>query len=469
MRAARLGTHRDFNDSGGVMRVSLLLAICLWAASCSAPPCGPSNCQGCCSDGLCHESAQTTCGSGGATCDACTASMVCMAGKCTTPATTGGGTGGGSVTGGGAGGGGGGGGGGGATGGGSGGGSTGGGGGGGGGAGRDGGLPDGGHTDGDPCTFGTGAMGSWCTNRCTNTQIDTDHCGSCMHPCTSGQICQQGACVARPCVEGTSCSPADGGLGGRCCAGACIPVTGDTHNCGYCNVACASGATCANGQCSSDCDAGTCEPGSTCTRLPSTPSACFPNTCTPTSQNDYCALTSGSVGVCCGAGCVDVKTDSANCGSCGRVCAGGTVCAAGTCQTPVSCSTGSVSSICTSDAGVGTCCHGACGQIDTLNDPANCGVCGAACPSNATCQNGNCRTDAGVITACGTCPSGTDCLSSSSPPPLFPRQLRGREPERSVRLGRRVGLLLWIELRRLQDLVRELRQLWTRLQRLRVL
>src|ERR1051326_8917501 len=55
---------------------------------------------------------------------------------------------------------------------------------------------------------------------------------------------------------------------------------------------------------------------------------------------------------CGGASCLDLKTDSNNCGSCGNVCAD-------------------------------KCCNGQC--IDTTSDNANCGACGSACMNGNSC------------------------------------------------------------------------------------
>jgi len=75
---------------------------------------------------------------------------------------------------------------------------------------------------------------------------------------------------------------------------------------------------------------------------------------------------------CPPAGCVDLSSDNNNCGSCGRICSGGTTCQGGSCACPSG----------QTDCG-GTC-------VDTKTDPANCGGCGISCEPGTTCQNGLC-------------------------------------------------------------------------------
>lgn len=91
----------------------------------------------------------------------------------------------------------------------------------------------------------------------------------------------------------------------------------------------------------------------------------------------------------CGGTCTDLKTDSMNCGTCGKACAMGASCVQGTCQ----CMTGM------------TMCNGAC--VDTKTDLMNCGKCGTTCAAS----------DAGALKGGGmwTCNNGT-CDITCSPP-----------------------------------------------------
>ena len=72
--------------------------------------------------------------------------------------------------------------------------------------------------------------------------------------------------------------------------------------------------------------------------------------------NECRACPSGDA--CCGGRCADFKSDSLNCGACGRVCSAGQAC-----------------------------CAGACVALDTN---AQCGVCGRACPTGLSCRAGLC-------------------------------------------------------------------------------
>jgi hypothetical protein len=92
----------------------------------------------------------------------------------------------------------------------------------------------------------------------------------------------------------------------------------------------------------------------------------------------------------CGAACVNLAADPANCGTCGRACPDADTCANGTCVPPQTCA--------------GVTCSGIC--ADTLADPHNCGACGKACLSYETCTAGACAAAACLAseTRCGaTC------------------------------------------------------------------
>lgn len=87
----------------------------------------------------------------------------------------------------------------------------------------------------------------------------------------------------------------------------------------------------------------------------------------------------------CGDVCVDVQTDSSNCGACGTVCSAGQRCTAGACV--LSC------------PGQQQVCGLTC--ADTKNDPHNCGGCGTTCEFGQRCESSSCVA---------TCTPGlTDC------------------------------------------------------------
>lgn len=82
----------------------------------------------------------------------------------------------------------------------------------------------------------------------------------------------------------------------------------------------------------------------------------------------------------CGKACVDIYTDPANCGACGKACAGGEVCSSGACGQ--SCPVGE------------TACGGSCRDLQT--DDANCGTCGTACNPGQHCTAGACACPPGI-------------------------------------------------------------------------
>jgi hypothetical protein len=81
----------------------------------------------------------------------------------------------------------------------------------------------------------------------------------------------------------------------------------------------------------------------------------------------------------CANTCVALGSDQNNCGACGTTCSSGQVCCGGTC-----CS--------------GACCEGVC--RDTSSDSSNCGTCGNVCTGGNVCSNGAC------VSPCDTC---TNC------------------------------------------------------------
>jgi hypothetical protein len=114
------------------------------------------------------------------------------------------------------------------------------------------------------------------------------------------------------------------------------------------------------------------------------------STCNPNlvCSNGVCARCPGTLAAC-GGFCVDITSNSSNCGGCNNVCPEGNACAAGTCA--LSCAPGLVA------------CAGNCTQ--RLTDALNCGSCGRVCAlahAANTCQSGAC--------AVGRCDTGFgDC------------------------------------------------------------
>ncbi len=96
------------------------------------------------------------------------------------------------------------------------------------------------------------------------------------------------------------------------CAGLCADLRRDSHNCGRCGLSCGRSQQCRLGQCGA---------ASVDDRMVPDQTLPFQLTrCTGAGESD------------CGSGCVDRRTDSANCGRCGNVCPLGTTCEMGRCS-----------------------------------------------------------------------------------------------------------------------------------------
>jgi hypothetical protein len=94
----------------------------------------------------------------------------------------------------------------------------------------------------------------------------------------------------------------------------------------------------------------------------------------------------------CGDKCVDLQSDSKNCGTCGKICEGGTSCSAGACVPTCN----NTQKVC------GTSC------VDIQNDPNNCGDCAHRCDPGNLCVTGICQ---------GTCSAGyATCLTDAGTP-----------------------------------------------------
>jgi hypothetical protein len=118
--------------------------------------------------------------------------------------------------------------------------------------------------------------------------------------------------------------------------------------------------------------------------------------------------------------CVDLTSDSANCGTCAHSCPPGAMCIAqglvGTCICDTSAPDGGDLLFCPS------------GCVHSDSDPNNCGFCGNFCADTRVCNGGNClcAPDAGIVscsphtcanlnfdkTNCGAC--GNDCTLGGS-------------------------------------------------------
>lgn len=101
-------------------------------------------------------------------------------------------------------------------------------------------------------------------------------------------------------------------------------------------------------------------------------------------------------GSCCSGICVDLGSDTANCGTCGNICPGGQVCIAGVCR---ACTPDCTGKMCGNDGCGGTC--GACGAEEACVD-------GQCEPCMGSCEGRDCGDD-GCGHSCGTCPPGQVC------------------------------------------------------------
>ncbi len=152
-------------------------------------------------------------------------------------------------------------------------------------------------------------------------------------PAARDVVCAEGSVPS-----GTGCVCADGF---RLCAGACLDVRADPHNCGACGNDCAA-MDCVDAVCA--CAAGHTLCGRACVDLMRDPMNCgrCGTTC-PTLPNSAPACTEGQCAEACFPGFADcnvrvtdgcetdITTSAANCGRCGHACARGQTCAAGVC------------------------------------------------------------------------------------------------------------------------------------------
>ena len=160
-------------------------------------------------------------------------------------------------------------------------------------------------------TSGTGTSELCCAGGgCTDVLTDPANCGTCGNLCPSNLSCIAGLCEAASCTGQTNGTGCGAGGTNECCGGTCVDSQTDPSNCGSCGAHCSGAETCAGGRCGFD-------------------------TCTLALQGDPCHLPASEewdTGDCCGASCVDITTDSANCGGCNLPCATGTTCTNGACQ-----------------------------------------------------------------------------------------------------------------------------------------
>ncbi len=236
----------------------------------------------------------------------------------------------------------------------------------------------------------------WCRLACGGGTLC--EAGSCV---VFAPSCAEGA-------PGAPCALPDAGAG-QCCQGACsdsAAFQSDGWNCGSCGNVCVAGSSCVSGECTWSgfgpvpCVAQGCPAGAACLSSPNGGSACVPQSCAD--GGPYCVLDGGALGLCCGGTCRDFQRDPSSCGGCGP-CAAGQVCRSGECLWPHPCAPDSLFELCALDGGAGGfCCGASC--VDIFSDPANCRACGATCPPGTTCFQGSCM---GGGPSGASCPAGT--------------------------------------------------------------
>lgn len=247
--------------------------------------------------------------------------------------------------------------------------------------------------------------GGRCVGTCENPRATCDptlYSCDCVPRCDTATSCGQddgcGGRCADGCAEGERCDPAT-----RACI--CVPRCPPRERFSdyYCATMvpnlCPEGPVCGTG---TGCPAGQeCSVGlNRC--------LCVGPECPPTEPPDggggddmdasvFCPVGLAS----CGGRCVDLNTDSLNCGRCRQVCPPATRCTAGACACP------SGTRLC------GTRC------VDTQTESGNCGSCGTVCGAGLACVNGRCQCDAACSVDlnaidCGAevsnrCPGGPSC------------------------------------------------------------
>jgi len=90
----------------------------------------------------------------------------------------------------------------------------------------------------------------------------------------------------------------------------------------------------------------------------------------------------------CGSGCIDTRTDPANCGACGKICPSypdaNSTCTGGTCGFTCSKSNMRIFEDCNGIAADGC-------EVNLASDRSNCGTCGNTCAEGDTCFTSSCR------------------------------------------------------------------------------
>lgn len=106
-------------------------------------------------------------------------------------------------------------------------------------------------------------------------------------------------------------------------------------------------------------------------------------------RDGVCSASCGAEETSCDGECVDLDRDAANCGECGHACGEGESCDAGECVPGSGCEDGELR------------CDGVC--TDTDSDASNCGACGESCDEGFICSEGSCACPQGYLECDGAC------------------------------------------------------------------
>jgi hypothetical protein len=237
---------------------------------------------------------------------------------------------------------------------------------------------------------------------CANDLTDNNNCGFCGNACNPSTTLTTCTANTGSASCQTECTAAQKACGTGNPGAFCASIKTDNNHCGDCNIACGALTNCQDGGCATTCGAN---------QVPCGLDSGSPYCANNKTDNNNCGTTSanacghkcntlevcggGTCGTGCGAftlctsdagaqSCVDLGSDTSNCGSCFHACGGGTpVCSAsGAPNTGTCCATGQTS-----------CSNGTCTNLQT--DPNNCGSCGHRCGGNGNtaCVAGVCPCD----------------------------------------------------------------------------
>jgi hypothetical protein len=291
------------------------------------------------------------------------------------------------------------------------------------------------------------------SNGCeVNVRTSESSCGACGTVCGVGRVCSNGSCQF-------TCNPGDGGVPLTSCVGGatCISLNDDLANCGACGNLCATNfeahGVCTGGVCSNACNTGfgDCDRlvANGCEReLLSDVANCgrCGNAC-PARANAATTCVASWCGYTCSAGFGDcdyssfngcetnTRTDTLNCGGCGRACPSGQSCSDGRCVGPISPTCPPGRTDCRRSFTSGPVC------VDLAVERTDCGRCGYGCWSDEICSSGSCRvcpsgqvacnnvctnirTSAANCGGCGiVCGSGQACLAGVCTTPCASGQI----------------------------------------------